>query len=104
VIADGEDLVFVTVEALDADGRPHSLADNLIHFTVDGPGEIAAVGNGNPLSFEPFQADRRQLFYGKALLILRPKEGAGGKISVRATATELTAAELLIETLAADGP
>ena len=97
IAADGEDLAFITVEALDAEGRPHPLADDLVHFTLSGPGEIAAVGNGNPLSFEPFQADRRQLFYGKALLIVRPLAGDGGPIAVRATAAELQAAELTLE-------
>ena len=97
ITADGEDLVFVTVEALDAEGRPHPLADDLVHFTLEGPGDIAATGNGNPLSFEPFQANRRQLFYGKALLIVRPRNGAGGRITVRATAPELASAELIIE-------
>jgi hypothetical protein len=33
------------------------------------------VGNGNPLSLDPFQADNRTLFYGKAMLILRAGDG-----------------------------
>jgi len=98
VAADGEDLAFITVEALDGEGRAHPLADDLVHFVVEGAGEIAATGNGNPLSFEPFQADRRQLFYGKALLIVRPHAGKGGRIEVRASSPELEAAELEIET------
>jgi hypothetical protein len=96
VAADGEDLVFITVNALDAEGRQHPLADDLVHFTVEGAGEIAALGNGNPLSFEPFNSDRRQLFYGKALLIVRPLPGEGGTISVKAVSAELEAAELEI--------
>jgi len=96
VAADGEDLVFVTVNALDAQGRQHPLADDLVHFSLDGPGEIAAVGNGNPLSFEPFNADRRQLFYGKALLIVRPLAGDGGAITVTAASAELEPASITI--------
>jgi len=99
VRADGEDLAFVTVEALDSAGRPNPLAENLVHFTVTGAGHIEAVGNGNPLSFEPFQADRRQLFYGKALLILRPDAGEGGAILVEATSPGLGAASLKIDAL-----
>jgi beta-galactosidase len=98
VAADGEDLSFITVEALDGEGRAHPLADDLVHFVVEGTGEIAATGNGNPLSFEPFQADRRQLFYGKALLIVRPHAGRGGRIRIQATSPELEAAEVEIET------
>ncbi len=29
-------------------------ADNRIHFTIEGPGEIVATDNGDPTSFEPF--------------------------------------------------
>jgi beta-galactosidase len=82
--ATGDDLCYVQVEALDGDGNPCPLADNLVTFTIDGPAEIAGVGNGNPISYEPFQADHRQLFYGKAMLILRTKPGAAGEIHITA--------------------
>jgi beta-galactosidase len=42
---------------------------------VDGPAEIAAVDNGNPRSYAPFQADTVQAFFGKAVLVLRTKSG-----------------------------
>mgnify|MGYP001819840421 FL=1 len=104
VAADGEDLVFVTVNALDAEGRQHPLAHDLVYFEVEGAGEIEAVANGNPLSFEPFKANRRQLFYGKAMLILRPHAGEGGTITVKAVSAELEGAELTIETRPAGSP
>jgi beta-galactosidase len=84
--ATGDDLCYVLVEALDADGALCPLAMNTVRFVVDGPSVIAAVGNGNPLSLEPFQADRRQSFYGKAMLILRTDEGEGGPIQIVAEA------------------
>jgi len=83
--ADGYDLSYVLVEMLDKDGNFCPLAENLINFSIDGPVEIAAVGNGNPLSLEPFQAEYRKLFYGKAMLIIRSKEGQAGKVTVRAS-------------------
>jgi hypothetical protein len=86
----GDDLSHVLVEAVDAEGNPCPLADNLVKFNLDGPVEIAGVGNGNPLSYEPFQADQRKLFYGKAMLILRSTEGAEGEIGVQATSEGLT--------------
>lgn len=87
--ADGWDLSYVLVEALDAEGNLCPLADNLVRFEVEGPAEIAGVGNGNPMSFEPFRADYRKLFYGKAMLILRTVEGKTGPIRVRARAEGL---------------
>ena len=71
-----------------------------MRFKVDGPAEIAAVGNGNPLSLEPFQADYRKLFYGKAMLILRTKPGEGGQVRVTAESDGLTGAEVAVQSRA----
>src|SRR5690606_19563890 len=62
VVADGEDLVYVTVEVHDRDGNLCPHADHLIHFAVEGNGFIRAVDNGNPASTEPFQAEFRRAF------------------------------------------
>jgi beta-galactosidase len=70
---DGMDLSYLLVEAVDKDGNVCPLADNKIEISMDGPGHIAGVGNGNPQSFDPFQASYVNLFYGKAMIIL----GAG---------------------------
>jgi len=91
--ATGEDLCYVLVEALDAKGTPCPLAENLVRFKVDGPAEIAGVGNGNPLSIEPFQANSRKLFYGKAMLILRTRPGQAGTVKVTASSDGLTSGE-----------
>jgi beta-galactosidase len=95
--ATGEDLCYVLVEALDAEGALCPVAENLVHFTVDGPAEIAGVGNGNPLSLERFQADHRRLFHGKAMLILRTKESEAGKIQVQADSEGLTSARVVVD-------
>lgn len=92
----GEDLCYLLVEALDEKGTLCPLADNMVCFKVDGPAEIAAVGNGNPLSIEPFQADYRKLFYGKAMLILRTKPGQAGQVHVTAASDGLTAGETVV--------
>ncbi|MCU0918259.1 MAG: hypothetical protein MUC88_27395 [Planctomycetes bacterium] len=41
-------------------------------------------------------ADYRKLFYGKAMLILRTKEGRGGRIRVTAVSDGLTGAETAV--------
>lgn len=95
--ATGEDLCYILVEALDEKGTLCPLADNSVHFDVEGPADIAGVGNGNPMSFEPFQADSRKLFYGKAMLILQTKEGQGGKVLVTAESDGLPAADITVQ-------
>ncbi|MFO7956232.1 MAG: DUF4982 domain-containing protein, partial [Candidatus Brocadiia bacterium] len=47
IAADGYDLSFVTVEVLDDTGMPHPNAENLVRFSISGPGEIVGVGNGD---------------------------------------------------------
>jgi beta-galactosidase len=95
--ADGEDLSFVTVRMEDKDGNLVPGAENLVKFTVEG-GEIAGVDNGNPASVEPFQADHRKAFSGMALLIVRSRAGAAGRIGVTATSDGLARAATEIVT------
>jgi hypothetical protein len=93
----GEDLCYILVEAVDVKGTLCPLAENMVHFKVKGPAEIAAVGNGNPMSFEPFQTNYRKLFYGKAVLILRTKEGKAGTVRVNAKSDGLKSAEIIVQ-------
>jgi beta-galactosidase len=51
--ADGEDVAVLTVAALDAQGRVVPVAQNKIHFAVEGAGNIIGVGNGDPSCHEP---------------------------------------------------
>lgn len=83
--ADGSDLSYILVEAFDSNGNPCPLADNLISFDIKGPGVIAGVGNGNPRSYEPHQANYRKLFYGKAMLIVRSAKAKGEVFVVAAS-------------------
>jgi len=94
--ATGCDLSYVLVEAVDEKGTPCPLADDLIRFTLEGPAEIAGVGNGNPLSLEPFQANHRKLFNGKAMVILRSLEGKPGRIRFTAGGDGLREATALL--------
>jgi beta-galactosidase len=50
---DGCDAVPVTIEALDAEGRPVPLAQNKVNFTIEGAGKFIGVGNGDPNCHDP---------------------------------------------------
>ena len=56
--ADSQDVVVASVSVLDAQGRLVPTAGHEITFTLEGPGRIIGVGNGDPSSHEPekFQA------------------------------------------------
>jgi beta-galactosidase len=55
IFADGEDVSVISIKVNDAGGLMVPTADNEIIFTLDGPGKIIGVGNGDPSSHE---ADR----------------------------------------------
>ena len=100
VQADGEDLSFVTVEAVDAQGRPDLHADHEIQFSITGPGVIAAVGNGDGQDADSYHADRRKLYQGRALVVIRTSRQAG-TIRLTAGAPGLGEGSVTLETKAA---
>ncbi|MCO6492635.1 MAG: DUF4982 domain-containing protein [Phaeodactylibacter sp.] len=75
--AGGMDLAYILVEAVDENGNPAPLANDKVSISVEGAGSIAGVGNGNPQSFEPFQAEQVWLFNGKAMIILKSDREPG---------------------------
>jgi beta-galactosidase len=96
VQADGQDLSFVTVEAIDAKGNSEPHADQEIEFSISGPGAIAAVGNGDGRDDASYHGDRRKLFEGRALVVVRTSRQAG-PITLTAKASGLSQASATIE-------
>jgi beta-galactosidase len=99
----GDDLSFVTVEVVDADGLTHPNADHTIAFTVDGVGAIAAVGSGDPVTTEPFHGNRRSAHMGRCLVVLKSR-GERGEIRLRAEADGLAAGETAVRVYASLAP
>jgi beta-galactosidase len=95
--ADGKDLSFITVEALDAEGSPVPVADNLINFTVEGNGFIAGTDNGDPTDSNSLKKPVRKLFSGKALVVVQSRKEAG-TITLRAQSDSLKEAVINIKT------
>jgi beta-galactosidase len=96
--SDGQDLAFITVVVGDAEGLTVPRSHNLVEFSVDGPGTIVAVGNGDAASHEPFQAQQRSAYNGLCQVIVRGRPGQPGPVTLRARATGLKAAEITIRT------
>ncbi|MBK1875287.1 beta-galactosidase GalB [Pelagicoccus mobilis] len=94
--SDGYDISFITVRIEDQDGNLVPESDNLVTFEIEGPGEIAAVGNGNPATTESFQASHRKAFNGLCMLFLKSKPGESGSIKVTAHSQGLTSASTSI--------
>jgi len=101
--ADPNDLAYITVHALDAEGRLVPTADHVAYFTVTGPGHIAAVGSSNARHTEGYRGNRHRLFRGRCLVILRPDQQVGD-IQLRAQADGLAPAQITIGTRARPEP
>jgi len=95
--ADGKDLSFVTVEALDAAGNPVPTADNLIAFTVEGSGFIAGTDNGDPTDSNSLKKPARKLFNGKALVVIQSKNKTG-IVKLNAKTDKLKTADIEVKT------
>ena len=96
-IADGgKDLSFITVSIVDKDGHLAPNADNRLNFTIEGPGEIAGVDNGDPTNLEAFKSATHPAFGGMCLVIVRGKRGQTGTITLRATADGLNAGSVVV--------
>jgi beta-galactosidase len=89
ILADGEDLVYVRVRMIDAVGTLCPHADHPVTFSVEGPADLAAVDNGDPTSLESFRGNRRKLFFGQAMAILRSRTDDGDVITLRAATASL---------------
>jgi beta-galactosidase len=95
---DGRDLSFVTLKVLDKDGNVVPAAKQEIRFSIEGPGEIIATDNGDPTDLTAFPSKDRKAFNGLALVIVKAKPGEKGRVTVRASAPGLTAAQAVIST------
>lgn len=71
MLADDDELAFVTAEITDAEGNLCPLYDGLLHFEVSGSGSYEASANGDPCSVEVFSSPEKHAFYGKCMIVVR---------------------------------
>ncbi|QEC45585.1 sugar-binding domain-containing protein [Pseudobacter ginsenosidimutans] len=95
ITADGKDLSFITVKLFDKKGVLIPDAKHLVQFSISGPGTIAGVDNGDPVSHDSFKASQRKLMAGMALVIVQSSRKPG-TITVTATADGVKAANITI--------
>jgi beta-galactosidase len=96
MVADGQDLIFVTVEITDKDGIFQPNAINRLHFKVDGAGILAGVGNADVKDMDGYVADNRKAWHGRALVVIRSTHNPG-EIRLRVTSPGLADASLEIK-------
>ena len=77
LLADGEDMAFVTVSLTDKQGTLIPDADDQLDFEVTGAGSFEAVCNGDATSLESFKQPTMKLFHGQLVVVVRSAKQAG---------------------------
>ena len=99
--ADGQDLSYITVEILDANGVRNPLAQNLVHFEIEGPGSVLAVGSSNPMGIESFRQPLRKAYQGRCQVIIKA-ENKPGEIILKASSDGLQPSDIVISSQNSD--
>ena len=95
--ANGQDLAFITIEALDAQGRPNPIADNLLKASVKGPATLQALGNADIKDCDRYTNASHHLWKGRALLVVRAAEKRGN-VQVSVASEGMKTATLRLKT------
>ena len=82
ILADGQDLSYVTVEITDKNGIIQPNAENRLQFTLKGPGVIVGLDNANLKDADPYSGNKRKAWHGRALVIIK---SAGEKGDIKLT-------------------
>jgi len=94
LLADGEDMTFVTISMADAQGRPVDNAVDRVHVQVEG-GVLLGLDNGDSTDLEGYKASTRRLFSGKLLAIVgAPAEPGVVRVTVSSPGKEPTVLEI----------
>lgn len=93
--ANGDDLLYVTVQVADKEGNIVPTDDRMVKFKVDGAGTFEATANGDATCLLPFQNPEMKLFSGAATAILR-SASAPGNITLKVTAPGVKPATLTL--------
>lgn len=94
--ANRQDLCYVAVQLLDANGIPVPFAGNHITFEVTGAGKLCAVGNGNQQSHTPLKGNQMEAWQGKCMAIIQ-STNKKGKITLTARSGSLRVATAVLE-------
>ncbi|MCM1051132.1 MAG: DUF4982 domain-containing protein [Paenibacillus sp.] len=94
--ADGDDLVYFTVQVADKDGNIVPTDNRMVKFSVSGAGEFEATANGDPTCLLPFQNPEMKLFSGAATAIARSGKTPGTLI-FKATAPGVKPATVTVQ-------
>jgi len=98
LLANGQDLAYVTIEITDSAGIVQPNAINRLHFKIEGPATIAGADNADLKDTDPYAADTRKAWHGRALVVIRSTHSSGD-IKLTVTSPNLSGAILYIKAI-----
>lgn len=94
--ADASDMIFLTIETLDAKGHPVENAVDYVTVRIEGPARLLGMDNGDSTDYDEYKTDTRKLFSGKLLAVIA-STGESGDIRVVASGEGLQECQVLLE-------
>lgn len=98
--ADGEDLIFLTIDTLDKDQVLVANGRSRMHVSVSGAGRLIGLDNGDSSDYDQYKGTSKKLFSGKLLAIIAAKTEPG-EIHVTVTSPSLPDATITLNSLPA---
>ena len=93
LVANGDDLAYVTVQVVDKNGNIVPTDNRHVRFAVEGAGAFRATANGDPTCLLPFQNPEMDLFSGAATAIVSSGK-TPGRLRLKASAPGVKSATI----------
>ena len=82
--ADGEDMLFVEISAVDENGCQVENANDYVEVEVAGPGRLVGLDNGDSTDYDPYKGTVRKLFSGRLVAMIAAEDQPGEiRVTVR---------------------
>jgi len=98
ILANGQDLSYITIEITDKDGIIEPNAANRLHFKIEGPGTIAGVDNADLKDLDQYTGNSRKAWKGRAQVVIKSTHNAGD-VRLTVTSPDLSGETLTIKTI-----
>lgn len=98
--ADGQDLIFLDIDAVDSAGTFVANANNRVTVEVTGEGRLIGLDNGDSTDYDEYKGISRRLFSGRLLAVIAATDKAGD-IKVKVTSKGLPDSEITLSSIPA---
>lgn len=91
--ANNVDLTWVLIELVDDNNNVVYDSSREISYTIEGPADVIASGNGSPNDMESFRSSTPKFYNGRAMLVIKSTDNKG-RIIVKVNSENISGSEL----------